>query len=58
MSKNFNNSFFDGELLFNWLNPIFKNENENFKRLRLAVSYLSELSYWNNFKDFSWDEHS
>ena len=55
MSKNFNNSFFDGELLFNWLNPIFKNENENFKRLRLAVSYLSELSYWNNFKDIGCD---
>ena len=51
MSKNFNNSFFDGELIFNWLNPIFRNENDNFKRLRLAASNLSELSYWHNFKD-------
>ena len=55
MSKNFNNSFFDGELVFNWLSPIFKNENYNFKRLRLAVSYLSELSYWQNFKDIESD---
>ena len=55
MSKNFNNSFFDGKLIFNWLNPIFKNENDNFKRLRLAASYLAELSYWHNFKDIESD---
>ena len=51
ISKNFDNSFFDGELIFNWLQPIFQNENENFKRIRLALSHLSELSYWQNFKD-------
>lgn len=55
MSMNFNNSFFDGKLIFNWLNPIFKNENDNFKRLRLAASYLAELSYWHNFKDIESD---
>ena len=55
MAKNFNNSFFDGELIFNWLTPIFQNENENFRRLRLSVSYLSELSYWHNFKDIECD---
>jgi exopolyphosphatase/guanosine-5'-triphosphate,3'-diphosphate pyrophosphatase len=55
MAKNFNNSFFDGKLIFNWLNPIFKNENDNFKRLRLAASYLAELSYWHNFKDIESD---
>ena len=55
MAKNFNNSFFDGELIFNWLTPIFQNENENFRRIRLSVSYLSELSYWHNFKDIECD---
>ena len=55
MAKNFNNSFFDGESIFKWLSPIFVNENENFKRLRLAASYLSELSYWHNFKDMESD---
>ena len=51
MSKNFNNSFFNGDLIFQWLNPIFKNENDNFKRLRISISNLAELSYWHNFKD-------